>query len=88
MSNYSYLSPDELVLINILNTMYNDNYRQIEHLQESNTRILTNIMNLLSNVLHTRERNRQGTNTASRQGNGNIRRENNTPTQPANRNSY
>ena len=59
MSNYSYLSPDELVLINILNTMYNDNYRQIEQLQESNTRIMTSIMNILSNVLHARTRNRQ-----------------------------
>ena len=76
MSNYSYLSPDELVLINILNTMYNDNYRQIEQLQESNTRILTSIMNILSNVLHARERNRQGT-PSSRPSNPSNRRENN-----------
>ena len=39
MSSYSLLSEDELVLINILNTMYNDNYRQIEQLQESNNKI-------------------------------------------------
>lgn len=82
MSNYSYLSSDELVLINILNTMYNDNYRQIEQLQEANTRILTSIMNILSNVLHTRERNRQGTNTnTNRNGNtSSNRRENTTNT--------
>ena len=81
MSNYSYLSPDELVLINILNTMYNDNYRQIEQLQESNTRIMTSIMNILSNVLHARTRNRQGSTTGgSGQGTANPsnRRENNT----------
>jgi hypothetical protein len=83
MSNYSYLSPDEMILINILNTMYNDNYRQIEQLQEGNTRIMTSIMNILSNVLHTRERNRQGANTASRPGNPSTRRENNTPHQTA-----
>jgi hypothetical protein len=77
MSNYSYLSTDEIILINILNTMYNDNYRQIEQLQEGNTRIMTSIMNILSTILHTRERNRQG-NTSSRQGNSSIRRENPT----------
>ena len=87
MSNYSFLSTDELLLINILNTMYNDNYRQIEQLQESNTRILTSIMNILSNVLHTRERNRQGT-PSSRHGNTNPnRRERNTTTQPASLNT-
>ena len=89
MSSYSYLSPDELLLINILNTMYNDNYRQIEQLQESNTRIMTSIMNILSNVLHTRERNRQGT-SSSRHSNPSNRREtatnsnNNPPTNPYN----
>jgi hypothetical protein len=85
MSNYSYLSPDEMILINILNTMYNDNYRQIEQLQEGNTRIMTSIMNILSNVLHTRERNRQGT-PSSRPGNTSTRRENNTPHQPTSAN--
>ena len=53
MSNYSYLSPDEVILINILNTMYNDNYRQIEQLQESNTRIMGSIINILSSVINT-----------------------------------
>ena len=87
MSNYSFLSTDELLLINILNTMYNDNYRQIEQLQESNTRILTSIMNMLANVLHTRERNRQG-NLPSRNGNTTSnRREGNTTTQPASLNT-
>ena len=78
MSNYSYLSPDELVLINILNTMYNDNYRQIEQLQESNTRIMTSIMNILSNVLHARTRNRQGSTTGPGTSTASNRRENNT----------
>ena len=78
MSNYSYLSPDELVLINILNTMYNDNYRQIEQLQESNTRIMTSIMNILSNVLHARTRNRQGNTTGGGTSTASNRRENNT----------
>ena len=63
MSNYSYLSTDEIILINILNTMYNDNYRQIEQLQESNTRIMGSIINILSSVLNNRSRTRQGTNT-------------------------
>ena len=65
MSNYSVLSTDELVLINILNTMYNDNYRQIEQLQESNTRIMGSIINILSSVLNNRARHRQGTNTTT-----------------------
>lgn len=81
MSSYSYLSPDELILINILNTMYNDNYRQIEQLQESNTRIMTSIMNILSNVLHARTRNRQGSTTGGSSpgtSTASNRRENNT----------
>ena len=77
MSNYMYLSTDELVLINILNTMYNDNYRQIEQLQDSNTRIMTSIINILTNVLHTRTRNRQGT-PANGTSTASNRRENNT----------
>ena len=79
MSNYSVLSTDELVLINILNTMYNDNYRQIEQLQESNTRIMGSIINILSSVLNNRARQRQGTNTNS--NTSSTRRENNTTTQ-------
>ncbi len=76
-NNYMYLSTDELVLINILNTMYNDNYRQIEQLQDSNTRIMTSIINILSSVLNSRTRNRQGTHTNGT-SNPSSRRENNT----------
>jgi hypothetical protein len=82
MSNYSILSRDELVLINILNTMYNDNYRQIEQLQEANTRIMGSIINILSSVLNNRSRHRQGTSTNSNNTNGSIRRENHTTQNP------
>ena len=91
MSNYSYLSTDEIILINILNTMYNDNYRQIEQLQESNTRIMGSIINILSSVLNNRSRTRQGTNTNTNTNtSGNTtsnRRESNTTTQPASLNT-
>lgn len=75
MSNYSILSTDELVLINILNTMYNDNYRQIEQLQEGNTRIMGSIINILSSVLNNRARHRQGTNTNTNTNASSNRRE-------------
>jgi hypothetical protein len=72
-NNYTILTQDELVLINILNTMYNDNYRQIEQLQEINSRITDSIINILSNVLTSRARHRNGANTnANSTRNGNI----------------
>ena len=40
------MDSQSLLLINTLNTMYNDNYRQIEQLQEGNTRIMGSIINL------------------------------------------
>ena len=83
----SVLSQDELVLINILNTMYNDNYRQIEQLQESNTRIMGSIINILSSVLNNRSRTRQGTNTNTPRNTTSNRREYNTTTQHASLNT-
>jgi hypothetical protein len=53
MSNPSFLNlnitNDQLLLINILNTFYNDNLRQIDSLTNSNNEIRTIITNLLNN---------------------------------------
>jgi hypothetical protein len=51
MSNQSYLNitNEQLLLINILNTIYNDNLRQINSLTSSNNEIRNIITNLLSN---------------------------------------
>ena len=43
------ITNDQLLLINILNTMYNDNLRQINSLTISNNEIRNTITNLLSN---------------------------------------
>ena len=43
------ISNEERLLINILNTMYNDNVRQINNLSESNEQIRVTITNLLLN---------------------------------------
>jgi len=51
MSNQTYLNitNEQLLLINILNTIYNDNLRQINSLTSSNNEIRNIITNLLSN---------------------------------------
>ena len=77
MSNNSFLSDDEMLLINILNTMYNDNYRQIENLQESNNKIRTSITNILTNINNitsNRTRHRQNTTNTTNTTNSNIGR--------------
>jgi hypothetical protein len=55
MSNQTYLNitNEQLVLINILNTIYNDNLRQINSLTTSNNEIRNVITNLLSNNTNT-----------------------------------
>jgi hypothetical protein len=57
MSNPSFLNlnitNDQLLLINILNTFYNDNLRQINSLTNSNNEIRTIITNLLNNRSQT-----------------------------------
>ena len=57
MSSQSQLNlPNEqLLLINILNTIYNDNLRQINSLTSSNNEIRTIITNLLSNNTNSRQ---------------------------------
>jgi hypothetical protein len=46
--NIMNISNEHLMLINILNTMYNDNNRQIHHLTEQNSRII----NIITDILH------------------------------------
>ena len=43
------ISNEDLLLINILNTMYNDNNRQIQNLNEQNSRII----NVITDILRT-----------------------------------
>ena len=58
------ISDSQLLLINILNTIYNDNVRQITSLTSSNNEIRQIITNLLSNGTNhnARSRNRHNTN--------------------------
>jgi hypothetical protein len=82
MSNNTFLSRDESVLINILNTMYNDNYRQIEHLQDSNNRIMGSIITILSHIINNRSRNRQGTTQTNQPSQSSQPSQSNPSTQP------
>lgn len=47
-SNMSNITNEQLLLINILNTLYNDNSRQIQNLTEHNNQII----NILTNILY------------------------------------
>ena len=47
-NNFQYITPDEQFLITILNTMYNENIRQINRLTNNNNDIMGTIMRLLS----------------------------------------
>lgn len=47
------ISPETSLLVTILNTMYNDNLRQMYSLQDSNIEIRRTIINLLSNLRET-----------------------------------
>ena len=51
------VTDDQLLLIDILNSMYNDNLRQITHLTNSNQEIRNIIIQILNNNTNTRSRN-------------------------------
>ena len=51
--NNNNISPETSLLVTILNTMYNDNLRQIYSLQDSNIEIRRTIISLLSNLRET-----------------------------------
>ena len=59
------ISNEHLLLIDILNTMYNDNFTQIRNLQESNDQIRNLIIQILNSNNHQLRNNNQG----SEQGN-------------------
>jgi len=61
--NRNNISNEHLLLINILNTLYNDNNRQIQNLNEQNNRIINLITDILYNPgLSNRQNNSQQTN--------------------------
>lgn len=70
--NYT-ISNEQLLLIDILNTMYNDNLRQITNLTDSNQQI----RNLIIQILNTPRRNNNNNNNY-RTNNRNTFRDNNT----------
>lgn len=57
------ISNEQLLLINILNTMYNDNLNQIQNLTSSNNEI----RNLIIRILNNNQRGRSNTNNRQRQ---------------------
>ena len=61
-TNYTNITNEELLLVNILNTMYNDNILQIQTLQESNNQIRS----LLTSVLYSRGQNRSSRSRSNR----------------------
>ena len=73
------ISNEHLLLINILNTMYNDNNRQIQNLTNQNNQIIsiiTEILHVPSSSTNRQQSNRQ-TNNNNRQNNNNNRQTNN-----------
>jgi len=71
--NFS-ISNEHLLLIDILNTMYNDNLRQITNLTDSNQQI----RNLIIQILNTPRRNNNNSNIYRNSNQRNIFRDNNT----------
>ena len=72
------ISNEQLLLIDILNTMYNDNLNQIQNLTSSNNEIRNLIIRLLNN-----NNNQRGSSRANRQRTNNYRDlRNNTNTNP------
>ena len=72
------VTDDQLLLIDILNTMYNDNLRQITHLTNSNQEIRNIIIQMLNNNTNTRSRNNNIRNnlTSINQNTNNLRTNN------------
>jgi len=75
------VSNEHLLLINILNTMYNDNNRQIQNLTDQNNQII----NIITDILHVpvsnnrqRDNNRQNNNQTNNQNNRQHNRNNNS----------
>jgi hypothetical protein len=66
------ITNEQLLLINILNTMYNDNLRQINNLTSSNNEIRNLIVRLLNNN-NNNNHNQRGRNTNRQQRNYNYR---------------
>jgi hypothetical protein len=74
------ISNEQLLLIDILNTMYNDNLNQIQNLTSSNNEIRNLIIRLLNNNNHN---NQRGSSRSNRQRTNNYRDlRNNTSTNP------
>jgi hypothetical protein len=78
------ISNEHLLLINILNTMYNDNNRQIQNLTNQNNQIIsiiTEILHVPSSSTNRQQSNRQTNNNRqqsnNRQTNNNNRQSNN-----------
>jgi hypothetical protein len=71
--NFS-ISNEQLLLIDILNTMYNDNLRQITNLTDSNNQI----RNLIIQILNTPRRNNNNNNIYRTSNQRNTFRDNNT----------
>jgi hypothetical protein len=64
------ISNEHLLLINILNNMYNDNNRQIQNLTQQNNQII----NIITDILHvpssnSRQNNNNNQNSNRRQNN-------------------
>ena len=76
----SNITNENLLLIIILNTMYNDNNRQIQNLTEHNNQILS----ILTNMLNTNVNNRNNSNVNNRnnRNNSNVNNRNNRNTNP------
>ena len=81
------ISNEQLLLIDILNTMYNDNLRQITNLTDSNQQIRNLIIQILNTNTPQRRNNNNNninhnsnrTNNSNNNSNRNTFRENNTP---------
>lgn len=72
------ISNEHLLLIDILNTMYNDNLRQINNLTESNNQIRNLIIQILNNQNNSQRRNNTNNNRLNNQSQRNTFRDNNT----------
>ena len=63
-TNNMNISNEHLLLINILNTMYNDNNRQIQNLNDQNNQIIS----IITDILHVPSSNNRQNNNHFRFG--------------------
>jgi hypothetical protein len=82
------LTNEQLLLINILNTMYNDNYRQINNLTASNNEIRNLLTRVLNNQNNQNNQNNTGRSRSNVRSRYNYHRNNTHQSSQSSQNLY